>query len=168
MKNSRGQGRKPKPTAQKVRNGSAKNDPGRINRSEPAALLDEPICPNHLSGVAREAWLRIADTMREMGYLSKTYQDALEIYAETYASYRRTLEKVSQHGVALVSQHPETGEVIIRRNPFSTELNKQKKLLLQILSEFGMTPSSKTRVSGDGPKEFDPIAEILNRRSSLN
>jgi phage terminase small subunit len=54
-----GRGRKPKPTAEKIRNGSAAHNPGRLNKQEPAALPDEPAMPDYFGDYAREAWRRI-------------------------------------------------------------------------------------------------------------
>lgn len=167
MANRPGQGRKRKPTAAKVRNGSAAKDPGRINKLEPAALSDEPTCPDHLDDVGRATWHRTCDVMRRMGYLSASYQDALDIYAETYSNYRQALEAVEKYGQVLVSKD-KNGNLLVRRNPFSVELHKYHDELMKILQEFGLTPSSKTRVSGDGPKELDPLSAILQQRQSLN
>ena len=92
--------------------------------------------------------------MADMGVLSDTYRRAMEGYCESYSNYRRTLETVERIGVAIVSKDKD-GTTRVTRNPFSMELHKFKDECFRYLTEFGLTPSSKTRIVAEQPVETE-------------
>ena len=141
-------GRKRKPTAAKILNGSAKVNPGRINKNEPDHLLEPAQCPPHLDDIAKQEWAFMVAVLDGMGLFSKSYRAALEIYCESYSNYRRALDAVSKYGQVLVSKKVD-GTIDVRRNPFSMEVHKYKDECKAFLIEFGLTPSAKTKVTAD-------------------
>lgn len=125
--------------------GAFDKNPQRRNHREPDAAADEPQMPGHLSDTAADKWQETAERLREMGILSDTYADVLELYATTYARYREAQSMIDRIGIAIV--HKLDGKVTITRNPFETASHKYRDALVKIESELGLTPSAKSRIN---------------------
>ena len=155
-------GRKPKPREVQIAEGRHLKDPQRFKNEVPKTSSEEPTKPEHLTETAAAEWDRVQQLMKAAGLWSATYQTTLELYCETYASYRHAFEKVKQTGAALITKD-KNGEPVVRRNPFSVELHKYQDELLKLLTELGLTPSSRSRVSmpdGNGQSD-DPFLKLL-------
>ena len=139
-------GRKPKPREVQIAEGRHLKNPQRFKDEVPATSPDEPTMPAHLKGYAAAAWDDIEVVMRAASLWSVTYQVTIELYCETYANYRLALERVEQTGQAIVTQDKD-GQPNVRRNPFSVELHKYKEETMKLLTELGLTPSSRSRVT---------------------
>ena len=138
-------GRKPKPREIQIAEGRHLKNPQRFKDEVPATSTDEPTKPEHLEGMASEAWDSIEKVMRTAGLWSATYQVTIELYCETYANYRMAVQIVKKHGQAFAWD--EGGKLKTSRNPFSVELHKYKEETLKLLTELGLTPSSRSRIA---------------------
>lgn len=155
-KNRPGQGRPRVPSALKIARGTDKDHrKQRGNENEPAQLADKPKCPSYMDDVAKAEWKRICKTLEGMNILSKSYQQALEMYVRSWSNYRSAMDKVDTIGQALVRKNAVTGQTEIVRNPFSVEAHKYADECYKWLTEFGLTPSAKTRVMSDN-KDSEP------------
>jgi len=143
-------GRKPKPREVQVAEGRHLKNPKRFENEIPDRSEHEPVKPDHITGFAAEEWERVEQLMRAANLWSASYQVTIEIYCETYSNYRLALERVNQTGQAIV-QSDKAGKPVVTRNPFSVELHKYKEEVLRLLTELGLTPSSRARVQM--PKE---------------
>lgn len=141
-------GPKPKPIEIKLAEGAHLKNPKRFKNEPPATSSTEPVMPDDLSAAARQEWGRQETLMRAAGMWSATYQVTIELYCETYASYLNAREQVRKSGIAIM-QRDKNGNVQVKRNPFSVELHKYKEETLKLLTELGMTPSSRNRVGMD-------------------
>ena len=101
--------------------------------------------------------------LSNMGILSKADAPALELYCSTYAAWRRACEDAEKLGPVLV-QTTDTGKVEAKRNPYDIVRERNSQFCRQMLSEFGLTPSSRTRVPAQEVDEDNPFAEYLRRR----
>ena len=145
-KNAPGQGRRPVPTAVKLARGTDRDHHNqRSNKAEPDSPAGRPRCPSHLDSIAKAEWRHICKIMEGMGTLSPAYQRSLELYVTAYSNYRRALEQVEKHGQAIVGVD-KNGQTVVGRNPFSAEAHRWRDACMRLLTEFGLTPSSKTRV----------------------
>lgn len=138
-------GRKPKPTQFKVLTGN----PGqrRLNDREPKPKPKLPPCPDRLTGAAREAWLRFSKPLAECGIATKIDATALEMLCDQYATYVDCMEKVRASGVIWVAnERDERGLPVFRYSPFLKAANEALASVTRLLTEFGMTPSSRSRV----------------------
>ena len=50
------------------------------------------------------------------------------------------------------------------QSPYVVVANKQVDIMVRIASEFGMTPSSRTRIRVGEPTPHDPFEAFLQRR----
>lgn len=137
-------GRKPLPTHMKLLRGTAQ--PCRMNPAEPAPDPALPDAPAHLSPEAREEWERVAVELCDLGVLSRIDRAALAAYCQAYGRWVAAEGGLRREdgGMDLVSV-TSNGNVI--QNPLVGIANKSLELMHKYLTEFGMSPSSRSRVS---------------------
>ena len=158
-------GRKPLPTAVHEMQGTYKKNPQRRRGSEPQPPPGAPECPGHLDDVAQEEWAMMCQILSDMGVLSKADRAALELYCQSYSDWRKACENVEKFGQVLVDTDGDQAQPA-KRNPYDLIKERCGAACLRLLVEFGLTPSSRTRVSATSTKEDDPLAEYLRHRQS--
>ena len=155
-------GRKPASDEVAKAEGRHLKNPERYKHDVPAKSPEEPIKPAYFDDVASEEWDRMEAILKPASMWSSTYQIVLELYCESYSNYRRTIEQVRISGTALTGKD-ENGNPFIKRNPFAVEMHKYKEETLKLLTELGLTPSSRSRVhlSIGSNAEDDPVLRLL-------
>ncbi len=153
----------PKPTAIRMLEGN----PGRrpFNEREPIALAGAPAMPRHLNADARREWRRLVPLLLTMRVLSESDGIALANLCQTYAtliSAQRMMDKQIKAGASglLIK----TGTGYVQQSPLLGIINKQMTLLNTQLREFGMTPSSRSRIEAfdEGNRDgIDPLERAL-------
>lgn len=153
------QGPKHKPTAVKRLQGTYR--PDRANPREPSiqALETLPRCPAHLIGEARRTWGTMGRQLINMGILSHADLPALEAYCTIYARWKDAQAKLDEFGV--VMKGPDGW---FKQSPYLAIVDNCLKHMRSFMGEFGITPSSRGRVSTiqDAVKEVDPFEELLS------
>ena len=139
-----GVGRKRKPHAQKVLEDSRWKD----TDSEPDINPAIPTCPPHLSTEARREWKRIAPLLKNAGLLTLIDRAALAAYCQLWSRWSSAENNILTNGVIIPAP---SGYPIV--NPALSIANSSMKLMVKFLGEFGMSPSSRTRVSIAGEQE---------------
>ena len=132
-------GRKPKPTSLKILQGTDRKD--RSNPQEPRPTPDLPAPPDHLSRDALIEWGRVSSELFQLGLLTKVDRAALAAYCETYSRWAQSERLVQEQGFTIETTN---GNVI--QNPMVGTANKAMELMHKYMVEFGMTPSSRTRI----------------------
>ena len=154
-------GRKPKTAEAKRRNGSAAHNPDRVNKLEPAANREPPQMPSDYDGDKKIAWDWLTRELSNYSasFISSTYQIAMEQFCSAYAGERAAAALVDEHGILISTDRGE-----LTRNPAALERHKCTETLLKYLTEFGFTPSSKTRVEApaEAPKANSVLSHIAN------
>lgn len=149
-------GRPPKPTSLKVLNGN----PGRrpLNKKEPKPKKGIPPCPQYLNTEARKEWKRISKQLFDLGLLTEIDRTALASYCIAFERWQHAEAKITSENLVMVTK---TGYPI--QNPYLCIANKAMEQMKGWLSEFGMTPSSRSRVTSSKEEETDPMEAFLNR-----
>lgn len=153
-------GRKPVPTKLKVLRGNPGKRP--LNASEPKArvLKEVPQPPDFMDEVAKAEWWRMGQELVDMGMLTSSDRAALIGYCISYARVAAIELELSTGREELVLVADKGGEYI---NPMVNIQSMALKQMKAYLTEFGMTPSSRTRIKvPDAPKE-DPFENFLAR-----
>lgn len=147
-------GRKPKPTAVKEMAGN----PGKraLNKKEPKPDKQIPTCPDHLKGVARQEWERIAKELFALGIISKLDRASLAICCTAYADYVKACEKLETEGEVIISDKGGAYQ-----NPWMAIKKRSMDQVVKFYAEFGMTPSGRSRVKVDMPDEEDELEKLL-------
>ena len=137
-------GRKPKPTVLKLREGN----PGkrRLNADEPAPPVGVPDCPEFLDEVAREEWDRISVVLSEVGLLTQADRSALAAYCVAYSRWVAAEKQVAKFGTIVKS--PEKNFPM--KSPYLTVADQSLETMRKFLVEFGLTPSSRSRIRVPG------------------
>jgi P27 family predicted phage terminase small subunit len=167
-------GRKPKPVGLKLLAGN----PGRRPLpKQPSFGAKPPSCPAHLDATAKAEWRRIVGMLATAGVLALTDRAALAAYCQLYSRVVK-LEKVVQKDGEVLSEtiekrhYAKGGEEVVQkrtkyyRSPYAIELHSAYDQMKAFIVEFGLTPSSRQRLSVDPPApEVDPLEELLKRGS---
>ena len=132
-------GRKPKPTALKELQGN----PGKraLNKSEPKPT-GIPKCPPHLDKAAKAEWRRIAADLTQLGLLTSIDRAALSAYCSSWARWVNAEDSIRKFGVVIKS--PKSGYPV--QNPYVGVANTALDQMRKFLTEFGMTPASRSRL----------------------
>jgi len=142
-------GRKPKPTRMKVVQGTFRKDRAHPNEPKPERQL--PPCPDFLKGMARQEYFRIGRKLERIGVLTEIDDLALIGLCQSWAEYLEATEQASKTGMLVKSP---SGYPIF--NPYVTLANQALKRVKSFLTEFGMTPSSRSRIMAvPGENEAD-------------
>jgi P27 family predicted phage terminase small subunit len=94
------------------------------------------------------------------GLLTEADHDALALYCETFAAWRRAEAVVRDKGEVVKTTN---GNII--QNPYLAIANRAKKDALLLMRELGMTPAARSRISVEGGGDQEPsLAELLFQR----
>ena len=148
-------GRKPKPTSIKALQGTLRKD--RINGDEPKPGALPPAPPSHLSKEAKKYWKETFKLLASVGVLTEMDSDTLSLYCETKKKWVHAKTKLEKDGLVIKTQ---SGFYV--QSPWLQICNKAFDQLLKLAVEFGMTPSSRTRIKVKLPEKehgnpFDKI-----------
>jgi len=152
-------GRRPKPTALKKLQGN----PGhrRLNELEPVPAAVAPPCPAFIQGAARQHWDEVAPELEAMGVLSRIDGPMLAAYCEAFAQWRKALDMLKLGYVLKTA----SGYPLL--SPYVTVAEKSLRTMRAIASEFGMTPSSRSRLRVERPAAAEnPLQEFMKRAPS--
>ena len=146
---------KPTPTVLKM----VKGNPGKraINKNEPQPTKGIPDCPEHIEGLSREAWDKLCKSLDDMGVLTLADTHALEILCGIYGRIRQLNEQIKKDGLVIDTVNV-NGDRMMRGNPAVSQLEKAESLFKNYLTEFGLTPSSRSKISVNKKSEDnDPL-----------
>lgn len=150
-------GRKPTPNAVKKLTGSKYYKP-----NEPEVDDGRPACPRWLSKEAKSEWRYVAPLLHEAGLLTKVDRMTLAAYCEAVSMFRRTTEMLDD-GMGLATR-THNGNLVQR--PEVQLRNKAIEQLQKLATEFGMTPSSRTRFA-TGEQPTDPATELFSHIEAM-
>lgn len=136
-------GRKPKPTSLKLITGNPGHRP--LNQNEPNPKKTIPACPDCVQGEARKTWRRVSKKLFNIGLLTELDDMALALLCQSWAEYLEASSKLRETGMLVKSPngHP-------MMNPYLMIANQAIKKVRALLTEFGMSPSSRSRISTAG------------------
>ena len=150
-------GRKPKPTLYKELAGNPGHRP--LNDREPMPPSELPECPEHLQGEARAEWFRICAALDTMGLLTSADHALLEAYCVTYARWLDAEAKLKEFGTIVKS--PNTGFPMM--SPYLLVANGAMEQLRKLAVEFGLSPSSRSRIRIGDERAGTDLDNFLDR-----
>jgi len=158
-------GRPRKPTALKLLAGN----PGkrRLPDREPhpgplEGALAEP--PDWMPRAGRELWQRIVPRLARLGVATECDVEALELLCSSWSDWREAREVLEREGLSCEVETRGGRRVVARPEVAIAAAAAQR--VTRLLSDFGLTPASRSRVTALGPPgERDPMTELLERRT---
>lgn len=127
-----------------------------MNKKEPKPRIALPACPKHLKGLAREEWNRLAGELVELGMISNLDRAALAVCCTAYADYVIACNELAGKKAVLMSSKGGTYQ-----NPWVAIKRRSMEQVIKFYAEFGMTPSSRSRVHAELPDAEDEMAGFL-------
>lgn len=134
----------PKPTAQLRLAGSWR---AAKRRKEPAVALGVPDPPDWLSDDARAAWGELATVLAPMRVVSPTDALSLAQLAEYLSRWKRATAALAKYGEVIPTKDDAGRVTGFRRSPYVAMQIEYGLMLRRLMSEFGMTPSARSRLT---------------------
>jgi P27 family predicted phage terminase small subunit len=131
--------------------------PDRINHSEPQPQPIKLVPPHYVIKEARKEWYRIVPMLDKMGVLGNVDTAALVVYCNTWARYME-VENLIRKGGMITSSEKGVGIYV---SPYIRISNECVRIMYRLLTEFGATPSSRSRIKAD-QQRVEEIDEFLN------
>ena len=149
-----GKGRKPLPTKLKLLRGN----PGKrkLNAREPSwQALESERSPRWLDQYAKEEWKKVLPEMQRVGTATEVGKSLLATYCIWAAIVRRAEELVDGKILVAVDGKP-------KPHPAIELLAMASRESRAWAVEFGLTPSSASRVVSNGPQGQDALEQFLS------
>lgn len=148
-------GRRPKPTALHILEGTQR---GPVKR-EPSAPVGVPPMPERLKvdEVAVEKWHELAGILARMGVLTTGDGEALATLCEVHSAEQSCLLQLRAGGAVM---HTDLGGV--KPNPAGPMYRSLVAMKASLLSEFGLTPSSRTKLATQVEVKKDELEEFFS------
>lgn len=134
-------GRKPIPTAMKIAAGNPGKRP--LNTNEPKPRKKIPPCPDFLDEEGRRQWKRTAKLLANSRIITELDGAALAAYCQAWSRWIWAEKHLQKYGPVILSPDKKYP----MHSPYLSIANKSMEQVLRFLTEFGMTPSSRSRIS---------------------
>jgi len=151
-------GRKPKAISVSEASGAFTKNPKRRPTNIINAAAGLPIAPDFViaDDTAHKVWDETVSVLKDCGILSKTDTHLLTAYVTTYAEWQKCYLHVSVHG-----HKDEDGKT----SPESVAMFKLSATHQKLISELGLSPSSRARLSvassSEAKEETTSLASII-------
>lgn len=146
-------GRKPKPTSIKKLHGTARKDRILGDEFTPKSLSEIPLPPTdqyNFDDTSIQLYYRLAMTLHQNNILTPVDIELLLVYVNEMQIYREQWEAIKTEGQIIIDDKGNS-----KMNPRIRIANMMAKNIAKIASEFGFTPSSRTRIGTGQPKGDD-------------
>lgn len=147
-------GRPRKPTVLKVLEGNPGKRP--LPKGEPKPIPKAPDCPSVLDREGRKEWRRIVAELEPLGLLTRIDMAALAGYCMAYSRWVGAENMIRKHGMLVKSPNGYP-----MQSPYLAIANKAIDQMKAFLTEFGMTPASRSRIDLKLDDEKEDAMEAL-------
>ena len=113
--------------------------------------------PGSSNRVAKKEWRRVSKELLALGLVSKIDGAALGGYCDAYGRWAEAAGKLQEFGLIF---KPPSGYPM--PSPYLAILTTALDQMRAFLTEFGMTPASRTRVRTANPRQRDLFDDFLN------
>ena len=158
-------GRPNHPTSQKLLKGDARKKG--LNLSALKVKIEKPSKPRRIKGAAAKEWHRLAAVLLDNGLITKLDRTALIMYVDAFEQYDMVMTKLSEDPDkdwidGMLQKTGNTGYQAL--SGMALVLRDARHTMMQIMTHFGMTPSSREKVS----ISTDQLKFAWDERPSLN
>jgi P27 family predicted phage terminase small subunit len=134
-------GRKPVPTQLKLLRGNPGRRPLPTQEPTPALVEGSQAPPAWLDKAAKAEWRRVAPLLVKNGLLSELDLDALTAYCVAFTEWRRAAAQARRQTVVVGPNG------FLMQSPYVLIAARSLALMRSLMSDFGMTPSARARVT---------------------
>ena len=143
-------GTKPTPTAILKLRGSWRAD---INKDEPMPESGIPECPEDLECMAKDCWDELAPLLDDMNVLTVADGKAFELLCITFSNWKRSEQMLKEHGEVYPIRDNNGQIKYLQQSPYVAMSRNFGKAFKEMLCEFGLTPSARSRVTVNSDKQ---------------
>ncbi len=153
-------GPKPKPSAMKDLAGNPGKRP--LNENEPKPqVVNLPPPRGRLPKHARDLWKSLAPKLANLGILTEVDAAAFEFLCIHYGFAVEAGIDVWDPKTGSIQFTVESAQGGEKKNPVFQIFKENSTMFKQFASEFGLTPSSRARLSISPPEDDDDLAKML-------
>lgn len=159
-------GRNAKPTVVKKREGNRGHR--KLNKKEPKAELGEPEIPRYVqrNPIALAEWRRLVPILLELGVLTKAHSIALGGLCSSHSQLVMAEAAIKKYGLICARTiDKESGFAVLTVNPAVRIKSDALRHLRAACAQFGLDPSSSSRVSTHGSTQ-DPLDDFFGGEDS--
>ena len=137
-------GRKPLPTNIHKLQGNRSKLPKESLETSFLPETEIPPCPMHLGAAAKKEWKRITPKLKDLGVISQIDMAALAAYCNAYGRWVDSEKILKSMGSSGLIHETDTGYQ--QMSVYLQISNRAVEQMFKFLTEFGMSPSSRTRI----------------------
>jgi P27 family predicted phage terminase small subunit len=126
--------------------------------NEPQPRQTPPKCPSHLNAAQKKEWKRLATLLMRMRVLTESDGDALEQLVVAIVAKREAEQVIASVGLMVPGS---TGNEVL--NPACKERDAAASQIRWWSTQFGLTPSARTRVAAEPLNEEGTITDDVER-----
>jgi P27 family predicted phage terminase small subunit len=119
-----------------------------LPKNEPQPSIEIPPPPSFLSNIGKREYRRVAKILKPLGVITELDSTMLAAYADAFSTWADAVDKIKSEGYMLTGKNGN-----FYQNPYVGMKNQAMEKVIKIAAEFGMTPSSRSRVSAAKPPE---------------
>jgi P27 family predicted phage terminase small subunit len=151
-------GTKPLPTNLKVVKGTLRKSRQVKNELKTRLLTRLPNPPDWVCEKGKMEWARQIKELDKMGLIAECDLVMFAMYCDVVGMYQDAKEKVQQKGDVYTGSN---GGLL--ENPYNYMIERYRKAALQMATQFGFTPSSRTGISVSKKQDDDPFATLIKK-----
>ena len=123
----------------------------KLNEAVPTLTVGVPECPGYLDDVAKKEWGRLTVILTAMKVLAEADYFALVNLCQAYSTLMNAQKQMNNSGILY-----KTRSAYIQQSPLLGIIHTQTNIVNNLLRDFGLTASSRTRVAMAEPKDKPP------------
>lgn len=169
-------GRPRKPTQSKVIQGTFRKDRAPEHEPDPPKIEVLPNPPAIMPRAGKKMWKALGESLRDQGLLTEVDLQTFEICCFNYGLYRAAAEAVfcmveySGHDGKIHRRRQKLEEYLLGKNsqtmPEYTAMTKAFQAYKSYMTEFGLSPASRSRIDLAGPAKEDE--EVERMKGTMN
>lgn len=157
-------GRKPKSTELLQKQGTFRPDRHGDRVDVEIPLKKE--ASDWLSEDEKEVWVKWHEFLQKNDILKETDEVAFGLLCKVFVRVQTLSEEMTSPDDYVSTHISDVGAEVTRKNPKYEIMADSEKTLLRILTEFGMTPSSRAKVKTAIQEKKNPLQELRNRNTA--
>ncbi|HIF9075729.1 TPA: phage terminase small subunit P27 family [Photobacterium damselae] len=152
----------PKPTVLKLIQGNPGKRPINKNEPQPPKTKGKVRAPRRFNRESKKWFNDIVKRAESMGVMTDVDDIGVEMLVDAYAEYLALCEIIENAGFVYVTKGTK-GQKSIKANPAVVMRADAWKRISSMLQQFGLTPSSRSKINTDKPEsEGDILDDLLD------
>lgn len=154
-----GKGAKPKPTELLKKRGTYRDD-----RHEDRAEVEKELLPapaEYLSEREKEIWGKWYPVLQANQMLKETDEVAFGLLCKKFVRCEMFAKKFKSPEDFITDHTSDVGATVKRKDPAYDIMASEERDMMKILTEFGMTPASRSKVKVALKGGDDPLSKLL-------